>query len=203
MTKTGPRVEFAALVRTLVELEERFLRAHLGPPTLAPPSRAEVLDVAAYVVLAHGALENFVEGLALWVLGRAVSNWTKKRRTTRCTASLLLYQDVPDASQSTVFDNIRTALDRAKSALSKSIEGNHGVTPRHLQELFSPLGVTVPNDPVLTGSLELIVSIRHQWAHRYRYSPQLTRSAADVKVAVGDCLAFAQKLANDVTALRP
>ena len=70
MTRTGPKAEFAALGRAITGLERHFLRGHLGAPTLVEPSPAEVLDVAAYVVLAHGALENFVEGLALWVLRR-------------------------------------------------------------------------------------------------------------------------------------
>src|ERR1035438_6831776 len=116
MKRSGPSIELNALVRSVREVETRFLKSHLGPPTLTTPSRKEILDVAAYVVLVHGALENFAEGLALWVLGRSVANWTKRKKTSRSTVSLLLYQKVPpdDAPPVSVFDNIRTALDEAK-----------------------------------------------------------------------------------------
>ena len=75
MKQTGPRAELLALRRYLTELETHFLARHLSPATLGPPKRAEILDVGAYVVLAHGAMENFIEGLALWVLKRLVDNW--------------------------------------------------------------------------------------------------------------------------------
>jgi len=205
MTRTGPKFELAALERAIRELENRFLRPHLGPPTLAMPARGEILDVAAYVVLVHGALENFVEGLALWVLNRSVANWTNKRRATRCTASLLLYRAAPDdgSSQVSVFDNLRIALDLAKTAHSNAVHENNGVTPRHLRALFLPLGLNVPADPVLTASLDLVVTIRHQWAHQYRYGAKVVKSARDAQVAVGDCLAFAKRLAEEAAGLRP
>ena len=141
MKKTGPKVELAALRRLIKEVENNFVRSHLGPPSLSPPSRGEILDVAAYVVLVHGALENFIEGLALWLVGRSVENWTKKKRTTRCTASLLLYQAKPpdDDPSLSAFDNIRTALDLAKERISKSVAANDGITLDHLRTLFLPL----------------------------------------------------------------
>jgi hypothetical protein len=63
MKQSGPSVELKALVRSVKEIETRFVVPHIGPPTLKTPSRKEILDVAAYVVLVHGALENFAEGL--------------------------------------------------------------------------------------------------------------------------------------------
>src|ERR1022692_2076886 len=126
MKRSGPNNELKALVRSVKEIETRFLVPHLGPPTLSIPSRKEVLDVAAYVVLVHGALEDFAEGLALWVLGRSVANWTKRKKTSRSTVSLLLYQKVPpdDVPSVSVFDNIRTALDDAKVRMSKVVNDN-------------------------------------------------------------------------------
>jgi hypothetical protein len=95
MKRSGPSIELKALTRSVKEVEDRFLRPHLASAALGPPSRQEILDVAAYVVLVHGSLEGFAEALAHWLLGRSVKNWTYKKRTTRCTASLLLYQKAP------------------------------------------------------------------------------------------------------------
>jgi hypothetical protein len=207
MKRDGPKVELNRLRRLVREAEDQFVKSHLGAPKLSPPSRREILDVAAYVVLIHGAFENFVEGLALWVLGRSVNNWTMKKRTTRSTASLLLYQGIPpdDApgQQLSVYDNLRNSLDLAKTRVSGAVQSNNGIEIQHLRSLFLPLGVNVPDDPILTASLNLLVKMRHQWAHQYRYAAIVTRSANDARTTVSDCLTLAQKLSAEVAALRP
>lgn len=205
MKRTGPQIELASLLRTIKEVEHRFLAAHVSTATLGAPSRAEILDVAAYVVLVHGALENFVEGLALWVLTRSVENWVKKKRTTRCTASLLLYEKIPDDDGPipSVFDNLRLSLDAAKDRLSKEIRENNGVATQHLRTLFLPLGVNVPSDPILIGSLDLLVKLRHQWAHQYRHGAHVIKSAKDVQTTVSDCISLAKKLSSEAAALKP
>jgi hypothetical protein len=205
MKKSGPSIEFNALVRSVREIEARFLQPHLGPPKLATPSRKEILDVAAYVVLVHGVLEDFAEGLALWVLSKSVANWTKQKKTTRSTVSLLLYQKAPsgDTTSASVFDNIRSALDDAKTRMSKVVNDNHGIALDDLRTLFMPLGVNVPADPVLTASLELLITMRHQWAHRDRRRAKVIKSAKDAKTTVSDCLALAKKLCVEVASVRP
>jgi len=205
MTRSGPSSELKALTRSIKEIETRFLTPHLGPPTLTVPSGKEILDVAAYVVLVHGALENFAEGLALWLLARSVGNWTTRKRPTRATASLLLYQKVPsdDAPTLSVFDNIRTALDDARVRMSKVVNDNHGVTLQHLRTLFMPLGVTVQRTRYLTASLDLLVAMRHQWAHQDRRRAKVIKSAKDAQNTVSDCLALAKKLSTEAAAVRP
>jgi hypothetical protein len=205
MKQTGPAIELQALKRSVREIEARFLAPHLGPPTLAAPSPKQVLDVAAYVVLVHGVFEDFAEGLALWVLSKSVANWINKKKTSRSMASLLLYQSVPpdDASASTVFDNIRTALNDAKTRMSKVVHDNHGIASANLRALFMPLGVNVPTDAVLTASLDLLIAMRHQWAHRDRRRAKVIRSARDVQTTVSDCLEFAKKLSAEASSVRP
>jgi hypothetical protein len=204
MTGNGPNVEFRALERSVKEIEKRFLAPHLGPPTLAVPGRREILDVAAYVVLVHGALENFAEGLALWVLTKSVGNWTSRKKTTRSTASLLLYQKSPGAAVTlSVFDNIRIALDAAKTRMSKAIHDNNGIALDNLRALFIPLGVNVPADTVLVASLDLLIEMRHHWAHQDRRRAKVVRSARDVQTTVSDCLALAKKLSDEVASARP
>lgn len=206
MSGATPRQELEALRKFLAEIERQFLSRHLGAPTLTPPSRAEILDVAAYAVLAHGALENFVEGISLWALNRVHANWQTKRRASRSLASLLLYrgEEIPDDEASrSVFDTIRLALDDAKSTYSRYLEQNNGVAMKHLRSLFRPLGIDVPEEPVLVASLEGLVSMRHQWAHQYRFGAKTVRTASDVRATVADCLALAKKLADQASKARP
>jgi hypothetical protein len=205
MIPAGPREELRALKAYASELEKHFIRRYLTAPTLSPPNREESLQVAAYVVLVHGALENFIEGLALWTLDRTVTNWTAGKATSRRTAAVLLYQPPPkiDSVQHvTTYENIRLALASANQTQSIAIRDNNGIALKHVRELFYPLGVDVPNDPVLTGSIDMIVTMRHQWAHQYRFGTKIVKSAKDAMIAVADCLEFAKQLAAEVSAAR-
>jgi hypothetical protein len=208
MRREGPLEELKQLKRFVGKLEKHFLLPHLGVITLTPPSDAEVLDVASYIVLTHGAFENFIEGLSLWALKRLEQSWLLNKRATRCTASLLLFHPVPGentppGAASTVFNTIRLAVIEAKSDLSNKIQQNNGITPRHLKSLFRPLGVEIPSDPVLTASLDSLVSMRHEWAHQSRFGATVRRSARDVQMTVMDCISFAEKLSEEVRKAKP
>jgi hypothetical protein len=206
MSRSGPQQELHALEKYVVELEKQFLAQYLNKRTLDAPTRKESLHAAAYVVLAHGALENFFEGLALWVQDKLVTNWTKRKRVTRSTASILLYHPAPKLDSANVtktYEILRTELDAAKQIRSRAVYDNNGITLQHLHELFCPLGIDVPNDPVLIGSLDMVISMRHHWAHRYRFGATIIKSADNVKVAVNDCLTLAQRLANEVQSAQP
>ena len=204
MPRVGPTTELNALRRFVGELETRYLSPHMASLTLAPPSRAEELDVAAFAVLVHGAMENFVEGLCLWLLGRIQANWTLRQRASRSTASLLLRtKHVGDDATTSmgVFDTVRLAVDRAKGEQSDAVRDNNGVAVKHLRTLLAPLGVDVPTDPVLVGSLDTLVKMRHEWAHQYRFGARTPISAGDAKSTVTDCLALAEKLVANAIAL--
>lgn len=206
MRRKGPTDELRVLRQFVGEAEAKFLAQHLGPAPLGTASRDEELDVAAFVVLTHGALENFVEGIGLWVLESIEKSWVPTKRATRSLASLLLYADAPaeDWEESvTVFDNIRMRIAEEKTATSGKIEQNNGIATRHLRSIFRPLGIDIPTDPTLTGSLELLISIRHQWAHQYRFGAKVTRFAVDVKKTSDDCLALAAQLAAAARTARP
>jgi|SRR5688572_30297842 len=206
MKRKGPKAELHVLRRFVAEAEKKFLAPHLTAATLGTPSRDEELDVAAFVVLAHGAIENFVEGIGYWTLESLERSWINKKRASRSLVSLLLYSTSPgddSADELSVFDNIRTRLIEAKSTNSKSIEKNNGIAPRNLRTIFRPLGIDVPDDPKLTGSLELLVSMRHQWAHQFRFGAKVVKFAADLKKTSDDCLMLAEKLANGARSARP
>jgi len=206
MKRRGPRVELAVLRRFVDEVERRFLAPHIGPAQLGTPKRSEQLDVGAFVVLAHGAIENFVEGLGLWTLESVQRHWIFHKRASRSLASVLLHAGEPsdDYEQSlTMFDNIRTSIDSAKTTLSQSIEQNNGIAMQHLRKLFRPLGIDVPEEPKLVGALDQLVALRHQWAHQYRFGAKVTKFAVEVKQTSDDCLELAARLAERAKAARP
>jgi hypothetical protein len=206
MKRNGPAAELAALRAFVKEAETRYLRPHLQASSLGVPSRAEELDVAAFVVLVHGAIENFVEGVALWALQSVEHTWLNERRASRSLASLMLHGPMPGDTgldPFSVFDNLRKSITEAKKVFSRYIAENHGVAMRNLRTMFRPLGIDVPEDPRLSGSLELLVSIRHQWAHQYRYGAKVSKFASDLKKTSDDCLVLADLLAKHARLARP
>lgn len=205
MPLSGPKAELRRLTRFVGELEKRYLAPHLTPTSLGPPSRNEVLDVAAFVVLAHGALEDFAEGLTIWIAGRVQSNWIRKRRVSRSTAALLLrtkFDGDDETSTDTAFDTIRRSMERAKTERSSAANANNGVAPKHFRSLLAPLGLDIPGDATLIASLDSFVNMRHEWAHQSRSGAKTSRGASDVKKLADDCLAFAQQLVSRAIALR-
>jgi hypothetical protein len=208
-TRLGPQEEFRTLQRFVNDIEKQFLATHLTPAaasTLAPPTRQEELNVAAFAVLAHGAFENFVEGLGLWILDKMERSWVHKKRATRSAASILLYKPAPTGDMLpsvTVFDNLREALGEAKVKASAQIKDNNGIALSHLRALFRPLGVDVPEDTPLTDALVALVALRHRWAHQYRFGARTLTSARDAKKVVDECLKLAERLSKEAAAARP
>lgn len=142
----------------------------------------------------------------LWALESIEHNWIMHKRASRSLASLFLYEGALGddcETQFSVFDNIRNSIANAKSSTSIRIEKNNGIATRNLRALFRPLGIDVPEDPQLTGSLELLVSLRHQWAHQYRYGAKVAKFASDIKNTSDDCLILAERLAKGAKSVRP
>jgi hypothetical protein len=202
--KTGPKVEFLALQRFAREIEKRYLDPY--PEALGVPNRREQLDVAAYVVLLHGYLENFVEGLSLWILGRLQRNWIYEKRATRGTASLLLSTrptiDYEENDHST-YNVLRLALEAAKEEHSAVIKNNHGTALKDVRKLLSPLGVDIPADENLQEALRTLVTMRHEWAHQSRFfGAKVVKSAHDARKTGGECMELAKQLYLNVAALK-
>lgn len=202
--KLGPGTELTELKTFAKKIEKQFLLPYLTNASLQP-NEEEHRAAAAYIVLFHGALENYVEGVSLWALNTAEKKWREKNRSSVTTASLLLHHASSDSNDETktVFDTIRLGLERAKRSLSTKVGKNNGITVAHLRELLKPVGIDVPSDPVLIGSLEKVISVRHQWAHQYRYSARVYESATDAKKLVEDCVILAEKISDNALKARP
>jgi hypothetical protein len=205
MPNAGPKIELRRLEAFFEEVEARYLKPHVSSNTFDPPSRGEQLDVAAFVVLIHGAFENFIEGLTIWMASRIESNWIKRRRVSRSTAALLFHAKCNvdyESDARTAFDMLRGALASAQVERSAAVKANNGTATAHLRSLLVPLGVDIPNDPVLVASLEALVAMRHEWAHQYRFGVRTPRGARDVKQTADDCLGLARQLAANIGRMR-
>ncbi|WP_447904104.1 HEPN domain-containing protein [Stenotrophomonas geniculata] len=128
-------------------------------------------DVKAFCVLAHAAFEEFVEDLSRLALEDARNAWIGKRFSYATIALLGSYgpyvkiSDDEKKPQKRLFDQVREGLDKGVKAHGKVIADNHGFSRPYLRSLFTPIGVDVPEDPVLLQSLQDLANARGSFAH--------------------------------------
>jgi len=128
-------------------------------------------DVKAFCVLAHAAFEEFVEDLTKLALEEARSAWLGKKFSYATIALLGRYgpcikiSDDEEKAQDRFFDQVREGLDNGVRAHSNIVANNHGFSRPYLRSLFTPIGVDVPDDPVLQQSLRDLAAARGSFAH--------------------------------------
>lgn len=195
---------YQELVSRLKEYEQRFLKSHIPGKFAVGPEEYE-LDVKAYCLLSHAAFEEFFEQVALHVMKCAVEAWTEHRQATDVAIMLLtrygLTYGLPDKDsdvlrdQSSVFDHIRRMLNQAKARFSKEIYNNHGMSPKYLVNLLTPVGIDFSPDPNTYNSLTQLAKQRSSYAHK-GLRPDVM-PPEDALNYVSDCLRFAEEIKNE------
>jgi len=205
MTMPTPDESLADLEATIGAVRTRYLAPHLAHADLAIPSPEERLDMGAFVVLAHAALEDFFERLALWVHGRIQATWSVRGKAPIPTLATILHlrgrRKVDSATSSTIFDRVHEELLEVAKDYSNLVEHNHGASSSYLRELLYPLGVDLPADAKLIGSLDSFCDLRGDAAHRAIGMVTTISSAKGVDALASDCLQFAKEVKASVTLL--
>ena len=190
-------------------LEAKFLKAWIPAQPEHEPEDFEH-DIKAYCVLAHAIFEDFSESISLIGMKASTDAWLTNK-PIRGTFTLLhsygFQFDIPDKEeieQIPIFDQIRTGLNDAKSKHSIALSNNHGFSLKYLRKILTPIGIDVPNELKLMGSLRELADARGSYAHtrankalygewRKAIRPMTPESA---KNAVNDCLELCMKLSK-------
>src|SRR5213596_647786 len=102
-------------------LERRFVRPHLPLPPTSNPSDYD-LDVRAYCMLSHAALEQYIDDVCLQLLIDAVDGWIETRAATNTLLALLAFApeiqlDLNEAHrEQTLVEYIRHGPNRRKQS---------------------------------------------------------------------------------------
>ena len=183
-------------------LDDKFIKPYLPAQPGVDPAVYN-LDVRAYLLLSHAALEQFVEDLCLELMNRAVDSWESNHHLSEPLLALVaFYSDCLPISENerepevTFFDHIRIGVEKAKTTFSSYLKRkNNGVSVKYLRQMLLPVGLSLPTDPRLVASLGQLASHRGDNAHKHRVS-----KSADPKTArewVGDCLLLSALLTDD------
>jgi RiboL-PSP-HEPN len=182
---------FEDLKSHLDGLEEKFIKTFLGVST-ADPNDYD-LFVRAYCVLSHAALEEYLEGVALYVMQRSVEDFIFRREVKDTLLTLTAYlglklevDENESVDETKAFDKLRTLLEDAKTKFSRSVHRNQGISVKYLRKLLCPVAVDIKQDTNLKNSLMQLAKERGTFAHQR--AARKVISPEDAKNFVGDCL---------------
>jgi hypothetical protein len=193
---------FQELTKHIAALEEKFLREFL-PMATAKPHEYD-LNVRAYCVLSHAALEEYIEKVALYVMTQSIDDFiaTQKCRDTLLTLStyygLKLRVDEDESAHETkTYDYIRPLLEVVRDRFSKSIHFNQGVSIKYIRRLMSPVAIDIQQDANLKNSLMQLTKERGTFAHK-RVATRIL-APEDAKNYVDDCLKLCEDIKEKTT----
>lgn len=163
---------FNELLARVCALEAKFIEPFFPVNPLVQPSAYE-LEVRAYCVLAHAALEEFVERTVLNLMSEAIDAWLDKRTYSDVLVTLVAYYGVkliPDDDDSLdttkVFDHLRKLFNTARDRFSKDVSQNHGASLKYLRKLLVPVAVDITDDVAWLNSLQQLAKERGDYAHK-------------------------------------
>jgi len=196
--------QYDVLVDYMRDLAEKFILRYLPPK---PEEGPEIygLDVRSYCLLAHAALEEFFENIAIHVMHESVICFLKGnlRRPLLSIIShaknRLRVDEVNDINEQTVFDCTRNILDDFKSQFSKEVYDNHGTSIDCLRKILMPVYINIPDNVNWRNSLKQLTKDRGSIAHKQVVDR--IPSPEDVYTYVKDCLKMAKNVRDQAKRL--
>jgi len=192
-----PNACYQALREYVSRLEEKFISPFLPATPEMKPQDYEY-EVKAYCLLAHGAIEEFFERVALYVVDCCVDGWSTKKRLSLTLVTLAMAHgqrivlDKDKSKPFRIFDGVRNGLKDAKQAFSNAVKANHGASIPYLNALFVPAGIQLADEAKWSDSLSKLVAARGDFAHGT--GAKKIMSPEDAKRYVSDCLDLCEKI---------
>lgn len=187
---------FQVLNDRLLELQLKFIEPHTDP-TESPSDYA--LDVEGYIVLAHAALEDFVEKICYKVAEIATSEFKNNQKISFVALCMFHFTKQPLSLSSwndneSLYDKMNEELHKILSEHKNTIVNNHGVNMKYLKNLLIPVGLDIPSDTKETNSLNTLAGWRGSFAHTSAISVTTCPSPNDATDVVSDVMLFMTKL---------
>ncbi|WP_417329552.1 HEPN domain-containing protein [Halomonas cupida] len=171
----------------------------------ASPSEFDI-DVRAFCVLFHAALEGFMEGAAHYIYKHAFDKYIFDQEITRAFFSIYFYSPelcvgIDDETRwEKLYDNVRNSKDKKVDGfMSVLLKNNHGASPKYMKKMLMRLGVDLDESWQGFQSLGRLVDARGEFAHwdvRHTEGRKHTKvvSPEDALEYARDCLDLAGKI---------
>ncbi len=139
---SNPRTteRFAVALEQIDELRRRLVR--IDPA--GAYTELEYIKTRAFVLLAHGALEDYIEQICIEVADAAIAAFNADDRARRTIVTLLYYGADNDPSKVSPAGQwqIRQALKDSRARLLGWRDANNGIKEKDVLRLFLPVGVS-------------------------------------------------------------
>jgi hypothetical protein len=190
----------------VASLEQRFLKRHLRAKKFKRPGTYK-LDVKAYAVLSHAALEQAFEDLAEQVADSALRQYKNYRTVSAPLLSMLSFVGSPlpvKTEEKTLTlhpyeDHLESLNGSARIFKDSTIQRNQGMSCKYLARLLIPIGVASQPDVDELDAINQLKDYRGDFAHRFQ-----ARLVIEPKVAaqlVGFCVQYFDRVAEEAAAL--
>jgi len=161
--------------------------------TLLTGDTKRQMDIRAYCVLGHAAIEEFFESIAMAVFNNAIDLWTRKSVSWPLLALALYHgyyeprkEEKLSLKREAKVTFMHSAVAKLKEYYPNQIHQNHGARLDHLINIFNPIGIEIPDKPFI-GSLESFASWRGDFAHKGMTAQRIS-SATSVHNSIQDIL---------------
>src|ERR1044072_31968 len=182
---------FHDLTINVARLEDTFINTFLLEAK-AKPEQYD-LPVRAYCVLSHAALEEYFEGIALYVMKQSINDYVLHKRVRDSLLTLTAFNKLElkvnedeTTDETRTYDIIRPMLEDAKTRFSHSVHKNQGISLKYLRRLLNPVAEDIKQDSNLKNSLMQLAKERGTFAHKG--AARKVISPEDAKNYVNDCL---------------
>ena len=199
------RIAYLRLTKNLKQLQKKFIAQFLPANPTTLPIQYQ-LDVQAYCLLAHAAIEEYVEQVALALADETITSWSKGARPNRTLVSLVAFYDEESSIEddkvlttTKCFDRIRHLLKSLHKKYSQDVQDNHGVSVKYLRRILYPVAIDISDDPKLQNSLRTLALERGSYAHKSTIKKVL--SPEDAATCVQDCQTICLDIATQAIAL--
>jgi len=181
------------LKKYLSNLEDRFLK--IISDTEPDLGKFEY-EIKAYLILSHGAIEEYIENIVQEVLDNSISRFINKKKIINeallslagCYGNIRI-DGKESSSEQKSFDYIRKDLLKIKSEFSKTIRKNHGIDIVRLRKLLIPVAISIKDDPDIKNSLQQLSKERGNYAHKGSGAKKIV-NPTDAKKYIKGCCKF-------------
>jgi hypothetical protein len=175
----GASRRLAESLDEIQQLEGTFI--HLQTPAVY--STAEHDHARAFVVLAHGVLEDYLEGICLEVVDAPLSAFKQDSRARTALLSLLTYRNVREAPPAALAKgpwHVREALKESRDHLRKRAADNNGIKEKDVLALLLPVGLKESDfDAAWLAAMNELGGLRGNVVHRGRRPGAMTPVTPD------------------------
>lgn len=194
------------LVSELDDLKAKFLDHHLTAATIETPDEYR-LDVRAFAVLAHAAMEQAFEDLCETVADSAAAEYATKGAITAVTLSLVAFIGAPIQIKTEDTSIALNPRENHLKALCTSVKEykqtiilrNQGMSCKYLGKLLAPIAISTIPDVDELDAINQLKDIRGESAHRYQ--ARLVPDPTVMLQHVGFCHRYFGKVADEAAAL--